>query len=75
MARQPRMATLPRTVVAIARDAINDTNVATRQREWRAFVREKHLAERVLEDEKAKRALRKQVKELQVALAGTMQYS
>jgi hypothetical protein len=55
--------------VTLARQAIADTDNASTQRQWRAFVREKHLAEALLAADKTKRALRKQVKELQVALA------
>jgi hypothetical protein len=59
---------LPKNIVALARDAINDENVATRQREWRAFAREKHLAKRVLDDDKAKRKLRERVRALEEGL-------
>jgi hypothetical protein len=57
--------------VTLAREAIADSEAGStsNQRQWRAFVREKHLAEALLEADKTKRALRKQVKELQVALA------
>jgi hypothetical protein len=55
--------------ITLARQALADTDGASNQRQWRAFVREKHLAKALLEADKTKRALRKQVKELEVALA------
>lgn len=52
----------------LAREALKDEATGTNQRNWRAFVREKHLAEQVLADAKAKRELRKRIKELENGL-------
>lgn len=59
---------LPGSNLKVAREALKDSDNASNQRQWRAFVRERHLAQQVLDDDREKRKLKKRIKELEDGL-------
>ena len=56
-------------VLNLAKDAASDKKISSAKRQARSIMNEKRFAERVITDDKTKRKLGKQVKELQLALA------
>lgn len=68
MVKSNKKAKGPASNLQLAREALKDAPTGSNQRNWRAFVREKHLAEQVLADAKAKRELRRRIKELEDGL-------